>query len=327
MEKQDSKSKRKLVIFLTVSICIILLTSTLSVLFLLQLDYNTRCYKDLVKDNKEMPIETKQYKEKIITLDKEIGEYKNIDQAIINAKADYFKAIKEVEDQILAGTSNRKIAYLTFDDGPYFNTYKVLDILDRYNVKATFFTTNINGDWCYDNKKENCFKLYKDNKEIYSKNMKESLYLLGFMNALFLRENCYSCKYAQEERVSDVTIGDFWGLGDDVEFNYSKKEGVSLILSNTIKGDKLINLCKGELFLEERSIKEAIKGNAQLRRPSIKHKNYYKFQREYPSKGFVRATRNSLRTDIIKDKIRTILIKNKHIHKIGKKLKNINRVI
>lgn len=177
------------------------------------------------------------------------------------------------------------------------------------------------------NKDGYCFKLYKDNKEIYSKSMKESLYLLGFMNALFLRENCYSCKYAQEERVSDVTIGDFWGLGDDVEFNHSKKGGVSLILSNTIKGDKLINLCKEELFLEERSIKEAIKGNAQLRRPSIKHKNYSKFQREYPSKGFVRATKNGLRTDIIKDKLREILIKNKHIHKIGKKLKNINRVV
>lgn len=34
--------------------------------------------------------------------------------------------------------SNRK-AYLTFDDGPSANTAKILDILDRYNVKATFF--------------------------------------------------------------------------------------------------------------------------------------------------------------------------------------------
>ena len=35
--------------------------------------------------------------------------------------------------------SDRKIAYLTFDDGPSENTGKILDILDRYNVKATFF--------------------------------------------------------------------------------------------------------------------------------------------------------------------------------------------
>ena len=32
-----------------------------------------------------------------------------------------------------------KIAYLTFDDGPSKNTDKILEILDKYNIKATFF--------------------------------------------------------------------------------------------------------------------------------------------------------------------------------------------
>ena len=34
---------------------------------------------------------------------------------------------------------NKKIAYLTFDDGPSKNTKKILKILDQYDVKATFF--------------------------------------------------------------------------------------------------------------------------------------------------------------------------------------------
>lgn len=34
---------------------------------------------------------------------------------------------------------DRKVAFLTFDDGPSRNTAKVLRILDRYDVKATFF--------------------------------------------------------------------------------------------------------------------------------------------------------------------------------------------
>lgn len=34
---------------------------------------------------------------------------------------------------------NQKKVYLTFDDGPSDNTYKILDILDEYNIKATFF--------------------------------------------------------------------------------------------------------------------------------------------------------------------------------------------
>lgn len=38
-----------------------------------------------------------------------------------------------------ADTTLGGICYLTFDDGPSDNTLKILDILDRYNAKATFF--------------------------------------------------------------------------------------------------------------------------------------------------------------------------------------------
>ena len=34
---------------------------------------------------------------------------------------------------------NEKVLYLTFDDGPSKNTTKILDILDQYGAKATFF--------------------------------------------------------------------------------------------------------------------------------------------------------------------------------------------
>lgn len=36
-------------------------------------------------------------------------------------------------------SSNRKVVYLTFDDGPSKNTPKILDILKENNIKATFF--------------------------------------------------------------------------------------------------------------------------------------------------------------------------------------------
>lgn len=49
--------------------------------------------------------------------------------------------IEYSEDMIgKALSEGRKIVYLTFDDGPSHNTERILDILDEYNVKATFFT-------------------------------------------------------------------------------------------------------------------------------------------------------------------------------------------
>ena len=39
-----------------------------------------------------------------------------------------------------------KYAYLTFDDGPSSNTMQILDILDNYGVKATFFVNGHTGE-------------------------------------------------------------------------------------------------------------------------------------------------------------------------------------
>ena len=38
-------------------------------------------------------------------------------------------------------SNGEKILYFTFDDGPSANTEKILDILDKYGAKATFFVT------------------------------------------------------------------------------------------------------------------------------------------------------------------------------------------
>lgn len=49
-------------------------------------------------------------------------------------------ALKE-EPKEATATETGKTVYLTFDDGPYQSTPQLLDVLDQYNVKATFFVT------------------------------------------------------------------------------------------------------------------------------------------------------------------------------------------
>lgn len=166
------------------------------------------------------------------------------------------------------------------------------------------------------------FKLLKNNKVVINVPMNESLYYMGFMKSLFCNEACYSCPYATEKRISDITIGDFWGLGEERPFKYDKREGVSLILPNTEKGSILVDKCKNKMFLEERNISEALNGNDQLRRPSIKYKKYDLFRKLYIKQGFNYAAMKSLRVDIYKYKIKTILKKNKFIFKIVKKVRN-----
>ena len=49
---------------------------------------------------------------------------------------------EEVQAAISEG---RKVVYLTYDDGPSPNTYWLLDILDKYDVKVTFFVNGYPG--------------------------------------------------------------------------------------------------------------------------------------------------------------------------------------
>lgn len=48
------------------------------------------------------------------------------------------------EHKIVYGIEEQKIAYITFDDGPSKYTNQILNILDRNNVKGTFFMLNNN---------------------------------------------------------------------------------------------------------------------------------------------------------------------------------------
>lgn len=81
--------------------------------------------------------------------DKHIEEKAQIevdDDAIVETRTEVFKAAAKLEKDIKAGRNKAKICYLTFDDGPYYRGKNILKILDRYDVKATFFLTTANGD-------------------------------------------------------------------------------------------------------------------------------------------------------------------------------------
>jgi coenzyme F420-reducing hydrogenase beta subunit len=60
-------------------------------------------------------------------------------------------------------------------------------------------------------------------------------FYFGFKKYLILRPSCYSCRYCTPERVSDITLADFWGIEDylsHIDFN----KGVSMVLVNSNKG-------------------------------------------------------------------------------------------
>ena len=116
----------------------------------------------ITKEYQVLMNDTSISEKEIDEVNKSIDELEHIDETVKNMKDEVFKLASELEKKIQNKESKMKIAYLTFDDGPYYNTYKVLNILKENHVKATFFTTNVNGTKCFDNKNYDCHKLYKE---------------------------------------------------------------------------------------------------------------------------------------------------------------------
>jgi len=157
--KKPKKNSPNLAIIEAILLSLIVVVFLLGFFFYMKVRIRKNDYLDK-KDKIEEIIKNK--KSEISNLEKEIESYKNVDESINNTKSSYFSLLKKLEESIKSGESDKKIAYLTFDDGPYYNTYRVFDILDQYDVKATFFTTNTNGEYCYDNKSENCWIRYRE---------------------------------------------------------------------------------------------------------------------------------------------------------------------
>ena len=141
-----------------------------------------------------------------------------------------------------------------------------------------------------------------DNKITFERTVDN--YLLTFLKCISYTENCYSCKYATFERISDITLGDSWGTN----LKSQEDKGISLILIQTEKGKVLVD--NAELELKEIDIENAIENNHQLRKPSTMHPGRKRFlsmiKRRY---SFKLATLMVLPKDVIKNDIKTVLIK------------------
>jgi hypothetical protein len=63
--------------------------------------------------------------------------------------------------------------------------------------------------------------------------------------------------------VSDLTLGDFWGIGNK-DYKLDNNTGTSELLINSEKGRELLEKVKDKVFLEEVDLEYGIKANFSL---------------------------------------------------------------
>ena len=160
MEKNKSKTRKSLIsiIIFIISFIILSLLIVNNYFIINKVTIKNKQLKAnlaLLKDDNKKKIENNKL------LNDNLDELNKLDDTISITKKDVFNLAKELETKILDNKTNYKIAYITFDDGPYHSTDEVLNILKKYNVKATFFTIGLDKDTCYDNPNYSCYNTYK----------------------------------------------------------------------------------------------------------------------------------------------------------------------
>ena len=139
-----------------------------------------------------------------------------------------------------------------------------------------------------------CLTLSHRGTPFYREKKENDLYYLAFLSNLLARDCCLHCPYASTVRVADLTVGDFWGLGEAVPFDGDTRDGVSAVLVNTRKGQRLLESCKAELFVSSTTLEEGRRGNEQLQGPPLPHPKRELFRKRYIRLGFEQAAARTL---------------------------------
>ena len=115
---------KKRITFIVIAIVAIIITLSMSIYYLvdttLRVKKSKEFEKQIIEYNQQQQEEAKQ---------KEIEKQAKIPKLTEQGKEN----IKNIYH------TDKKVAYLTFDDGPSNNTHQILDILKQNNIKATFF--------------------------------------------------------------------------------------------------------------------------------------------------------------------------------------------
>lgn len=161
---------------------------------------------------------------------------------------------------------------------------------------------------------------YKNGKNDYKSSLSQT-YKILFYSRIMMRPACYNCKYMNFNRPSDITIADFWGIEKHMPEFFDNK-GVSLVLVNNLKGEKLFNKIQGNIEHKESNI--SVCAHSALHypaKPPFKRDEFWSDYNKHGYKFIVKKYANCGYKDRIKKIAKRILQKTGFLFIIKKLLR------
>lgn len=121
------------------------------------------------------------------------------------------------------------------------------------------------------------FKLkIKFDKNTYKESHKKDLFMQAFLRNTILRDSCYNCHFKKKNRISDITLADFWGI-ENILPDMDDDKGTSLVIVNSKKGQELLENIKDKIQCKSVDFETAIKYNPSMTKSAKKDKQSDKF--------------------------------------------------
>lgn len=86
----------------------------------------------------------------------------------------------------------------------------------------------------------------------------DNLYMRAFLEKrCIIRKTCSRCRFKGDKRLSDITVGDFWGVKEE----YDDDKGTSAVIINSSKGSTLVGKISDKVLFYSCELKDIKKGN------------------------------------------------------------------
>ena len=109
----------------------------------------------------------------------------------------------------------------------------------------------------------------------------KNLYMKGFLQDLYLRPSCYVCNSKDFKSGSDITVGDFWGIQNEMP-EIDDEKGISSVIINSTKGESVFGGLK-DLYISEVHLDQITKYNPAIHRSVNKPLKRCDFFEDYKS--------------------------------------------
>ncbi len=103
-----------------------------------------------------------------------------------------------------------------------------------------------------------------------------------FHSSLGMNEGCFECKFTSTNRISDITLADFWGIKRHHPELFDEN-GISFVLVNSSKGQNVFENCND---IKKQLVSITDTDQPSLQKPAAIPEKYNAFWKDYRKKGF-----------------------------------------